>query len=370
MASRGQGEYPEPLVEAGEVGIEPELVEHALEEALKGLSGVLSRLDELRGLRDRFLGEGRIAPLGKGEPACYYAVDSGFMSPPLEVLGGYLNLVQVATVPYGRGCGGPPERALYVYFNPERDDTDAFARVREREHAMRGLEWLEGVDGPKAVLIDGEVVPRFGARRRAGDALVGEAIRRSADLIHEALRRGVPVIGVIKRSFSRDVVVAEGLGPEISDRALMSAVLGEGEYFVAGTYREIYEVFKERAPEGLRWRLDWLRWAAGSEPFSDVLVAFYRPRHTIFPAATKVEVALPESVDVGEVLAGLGAVSEFTGLPAPIDYVDSLSRVTPEMVYTVYQLLLNRLSSLRADAARVLMALVNPQKLGPLGFIT
>lgn len=372
MRIPGNHEPPEEL-EAPEVpaGVEPELVEEALEEAVEGLANLLGRLEKLRDVGQRLRESGRVRVLGPGSPTCYLAVDSGFTSPPIEVLGGYLSLVQVVTVPYGPTCGGPPAKVLYVHFNPERDDTDAFARVKEREHALKGLEWLAGIDGPKALLIDGEVVPRFGARRRAsGEEAVVKAIEKSRELIREALARGIPVIGVLKRSFSRDVVVAEGLGPELTDRALMSAVLEEGEYFVAGTYGEIYEGFRTNAPEGLRWRVEWLRWASGDDYFGDVVVAFYRPHHALFPAATKVEVALPDGLDVGEVLAGLAAVSESTGLPAPIDYVDSLSRVTPEMIYTVYQLLLNRLSSAGHEVAQILLAVVNPQKLGPLGFIT
>ena len=361
----------EPEVLEAPTGVEPELVEEALEEAVKGLANLLSRLEKLRDVMEGLRGSGRVRRLGPGAQTCYLAVDSGFTSPPIEVLGGYLSLVQVATVPYGPACGGPPTKVLYVHFNPERDDTDAFARVKEREHALAGLRWLEGVEGPKALLIDGEVVPRFGARRRAsGEGVVEEAIRKSRELIMEALGRGIPVIGVLKRSFSRDVAVAEGLGPDLTDRALMSALLGEGEYFVAGTYREIHASFSEKAPKDLRWRAEWLRWAASDDVFGDVVVAFYRPAHSLFPTATKVELAVPEGVGVGEVLSSLAAVSESTGLPAPIDYVDALSRIGPETVYTVYQLLLNRLSGLSKEAAEVLMAVVNPQKLGPLGFVT
>lgn len=361
----------EPEIPEEPVGVEPELVEEALEEAVKGLANLISRLEKLKDVEERLRESGRVKELGPGSPTCYFAVDSGFTSPPIEVLGGYLSLVQVATVPYGHKCGGPPTKVLYVHFNPERDDTDAFARVKEREHAMKGLEWLADIDGPKALLIDGEVVPRFGARRRAsGEEVVEEAIKKSRELIREALASGIPVIGVLKRSFSRDVVVAEGLGPELTDRVLMSAVLREGEYFVAGRYKEIYEGFRSKAPDSLSWRVEWLRWVSSDEYFGDVFVAFYRPYHALFPAATKVEVALPEGIDLGEVLAGLAAVSEATGIPAPIDYVDSLSRVTPEMIYTVYQLLLNRLGSAGREVAQILLALVNPQKLGPLGFIT
>ncbi len=371
MRNRGTGDAPEPFVDAGEVGIEPELVEHALEDALQGLRTVLSRIEELKDLKNRFEGEGRIKALGGGEPTCYFAVDSGFTSPPIEVLGGYLSIIQVATVPYGPTCGGAPERKLYVRFRPDKDDTDAVARVLEREHAMRGLKWLAGVNGPKALIIDGEVVPRFGARRRAsGDKEVSEAIRKSRELVREALASGVPVIGVLKRSFSRDVAVVEGVGAAVSDRALMSAVLEPGKYFVAGAYRDIAAAFSEKAPGELRWRAEWLEWVAGDKVFGDVVVAFYRPHHSLFPAATKVEAALPRGADIGGVLSSLAAISESTGLPAPIDYVDALSRVTPETIYTVYQLLLNRLSSLSRESAAVLLALVNPQKLGSLGFIT
>lgn len=372
MRTPGSNEPPEePEIPEVPAGVEPELVEEALEEAVRGLSNLISRLERLKDVRDRLRSSGRVRALGPGSPTCYFAVDSGFTSPPIEVLGGYLSLVQVATVPYGPACGGPPTKVLYVHFNPERDDTDAFARVKEREHALRGLEWLASIDGPKALLIDGEVVPRFGARRRAsGEETVVKAIEKSRELIQEALARGIPVIGVLKRSFSRDIVVAEGLGPELTDRALMSAVLEEGEYFVAGTYREIYEGFRPNAPKELGWRIEWLRWVSNDDHFGGVVVAFYRPHHVLFPAATKVEVALPIGIDVGEVLAGLAAVSESTGLPAPIDYVDSLSRVTPETIYTVYQLLLNKLSSAGREVAQILLAIVNPQKLGPLGFIT
>lgn len=371
MRNPREAEAPEPFVDVGEAGVEPELVEHALEEALQGLRAVLARIEELKGLRQRLESEGRIRRLGRGAPTCYFAVDSGFTSPPIEVLGGYLSIIQVATVPYGPACGGAPERKLYVRFRPDRDDTDAVARILEREHALKGLRWLRGVGGAKALIIDGEVVPRFGARRRAsGDEVVEEALRKSRELVREALAAGVPVIGVLKRSFSRDIAVVEGVGPGVSDRALMSAVLGPGEYFVAGTYKELAASFRERAPEELRWRAEWLDWVAGDEVFGDVVVAFYRPRHALFPAATKVEAALPKGVGIEEVLSGLAAVSESTGLPAPIDYVDSLSRVTPETIYTVYQLLLNRLSAISKEAAAVLLAVVNPQKLGPLGFIT
>ncbi|MEM4912585.1 MAG: hypothetical protein QW579_00085 [Desulfurococcaceae archaeon] len=80
------------------------------------------------------------------------------------------------------------------------------------------------------------------------DALYGHVIveykapgklSRASDI---AKKTDTPIIGVLKRSYSRDISDLHGLiDLNINDRLLMTMILEPGQFYVQGTYGEIYE---------------------------------------------------------------------------------------------------------------------------------
>ncbi|NOZ89630.1 MAG: DNA double-strand break repair nuclease NurA, partial [Crenarchaeota archaeon] len=228
----------------------------------------------LRGLRRLLEERGmirRCSPLRLGGRV--YAVDSAFPSSPVNLVGGSLSLVAVGAVRRGDAWRTLRRWLVYESFGDvDADYVRGFARLQERRLAV-------SLEGPEAVIIDGELVPRPG-RSSVWSSVVEES-RRLVGLAE----RGVLVAGVLKRSYSR--TIASRLGLPVSDRALASAVLDRGEVLEAA------HPSRELAERGC-------------------VEAFYKPLRGP-PLAVKLEACCPRGADCCGLAAFLASEAGATG---------------------------------------------------------
>lgn len=281
------------------------------------------RVEGLRGLVES---SGLLVRLRGGwRPGFLSAVDTAFPKSPVYLLGFTVSLVGLARVDVVEGAARSRTRS-WVLAEPlgelDQDYVSAFARVRERMEALAALG-----EGAELVVLDGEIVPRAGR-----SPLWGEALRLSERLVDEALSAGRVVAGVLKRSYSRSM--AERLGVEgVTDRVLASLTLRRGEALLA-----------PHSDEGLAGR--------------GCVEALYKPLRGV-PAAVRVEACCPDRGRCVELLWLLASEAGASGLPWPIDLVDSLAKREASKVSAVAALLLSRLA--RGEAPQLGYA-SNPQE--------
>jgi len=364
------------------VGVAPEVVEKALGRAVRK---IVEEVEKVRALvegvrravesrRDLL----RVGTAGPAEDLCYAAVDSSFTAPAVELVGGYLGIVLVVAVLYGSRCssGGVDARAYTeLWFND--DLTSTVARYYERVTARRLLERKRrGELDFDVLLLDGEIVPRtLPLRRGLGAELLGRVVDLTEEIARLADESDTAVVGVLKRSYSRDLVSILGFSNlRLSDKAVMSLVLRPGEYLVVGSHADIRrELENLRGRPGVRedWleaRLSWYRSTVDRVPVSHaVKLSFYRAPRTLYPVATKVEYLTSSSLHEDAPLSSLIHVSTGTGIPAPVDYADRLSTITRELEQTVYRKLVAEIAK-NAGAKDVipLLSLTDPEKLDRL----
>lgn len=375
----------------GALGVAPEIVEAAVDSVVGKVSRIVSTsiINLATEIRKKLISENRIGRVSSASDYCYLAVDSSYTSPSLELLGGHLGFIFVASVMYGRNCYPDvgPEVKAYITYDPTRDLTTLEARRLEKERALEVLKKrLSGELHFDLLVVDGDIVPRVSPRLLSSSSEESEIARRLIELadsvVSEAERAGVPAVGVLKRSYSRDAlaILNHYLDVRLSDRAFMTYVLEPGEFFVIGdfktiasAYRDIVKEFKHKFPREITsatYRLQWLEgMLARSRAASKMKMALYRPASAISSSAVKIEY-YSSSVSDEELISSLVFTTESTGFPAPIDYADALTQISSDFRYTVYQILLQRISEVNLEVAQKLFSLVNPQKLGVLGLKT
>jgi len=367
---------------AEEVGVAPEIVGEALRKAttklLNEVRKVREAISEIRraieSRRDLFL----IRRAGTPRDLCYAAIDSGFTAPAIELVGGYLGIVLVTEVLYGSRCGGGGiDVRAYVdlWFND--DLTNSIARYYERLTTLRLLERKRAGEADfDVLLIDGEIIPRTrwvsGGERSGRQELLGKVVDLTGEVLKVANETDTAIVGVLKRSYSRDIINILGFSNlKLSDKAVISLVLEEGEYLIAGDHFTIRaELEKLTGMPGVRrdWlrsRLEWYESLVNSIPVGyTVKLAFYRAPRTIYPTATKVEYVTSDTIDEETLLSNLVHISSGTGIPAPVDYADSFSNISRELKQTVYNKLLAELAkSVGSKEIVPLLSLINPEKL-------
>ena len=239
-------------------------------------------------------------------PASFAAVDSAFPKSPLYLIGVSISLVAVASL-YSNQEG--LKRWVRSWLLSEelaeidQDYVSAYARLRERIEAMRLLQEMAA----DTLLLDGEIVPRPGKV-----PLWREVERLSSQLLAQ-VGRGRCIAGVLKRSYSASI--ASRLGLNVSDRALASMALRRGEVIIA--------------PHGAE---DMRR--------AGCVEMLYKPRRGI-PTAVRVEACCRDPLGLASWLASSAGPS---GLPWPIDLVDSLAKQEVGKIYAVEALLLSKLA--------------------------
>jgi len=369
-------EYPEESM-----GVAPEIVEKALEQAARKLIDeifkIRSFLSDIRKSIEARTDILRIGRAIKTEQLCYLSIDSGFTAPSIELVGGYLGIILVTTVLYGSRCGrNSVDSKLYskLWFN--EDLTEGIAKYYERLVAKKLLEEKKQrrLDFD-VLLLDGEIVPRGFLQRRAEyKDFLARTVEITGEILRLADKTDTAVVGVLKRSYSRDIVNILGFhGLRLSDKAVLSLVLSPGEYLIAGNHMDIYnELLKLGDKPGvnrkwLRTRLHWYESLVNNIPEGyTVKLAFYKAYRTIYPTSTKIEYVTSNSLHEDQLISSLIHVSAGSGIPAPIDYADVFSTVTKELKHTAYQKLLAEVAKKAGGEARdilSLLSLMNPEKL-------
>ncbi|KSW11907.1 hypothetical protein CF15_03665 [Pyrodictium occultum] len=275
--------------------------------AVKRIASRLPSIDEgLRRLVEESIGIRKIKELGtRFEPV--YAVDSAFPRSPLNLVGISMSMVTVALVRYSdRGTSIRRGRKLLVEYlgDIEQDYVAALARLEERRYAV------SVVDDAGLMVVDGEILPRRGA----SDLWV-DVENLSLMLVKELSRRRVPLVGVLKRSYSAQM--AGVLGVRMSDKAVASIVLRRGEYL------ELPHPQETLASMGCR-------------------IVFYKPLRGL-AEAVKLELC-SAGHPVDQVVSMLARETGPTGLPWVIDLVDSVVKKEVARLAAIHQLLLSRLS--------------------------
>lgn len=383
--------YRELAEEVPVAGVAPEVVEEVLDRVVRRATDVASRVTAAATIRARLLTVGAIGRASDAEDLCYYAVDSSYTSPALELVGGYLGLVFVVGVLYGRSCPSKsPEVSAYVSYDPTIDVTRLEARLVERRKALEALKAKDrGELDFDVLIVDGDVVPRLSPGLITGGGreseIARELVRLTDAMVLIAEKTATPVVGVLKRSYSKDAIAVfdDVFGTklyfdvQLSDRAFMTYVLEPGEYYVVGKYEDVARAYEKLVDEfggshrrelsPARYRLAWLKWVLRhSTAAGKMVVAFYRPFSGLSSTAVKVEYVLG-GIDQVKLISSLAHVSEATGFPAPVDYADSLAQIPSDFRYTVYQLVLERIGSRDPEVASKLFTPVNPQKMGAIG---
>jgi len=373
--------HPDQLVNEEPFGVAPEIVEKAI---VKTASKLIAEVERVKALiaeirkalearRDLFT----IGAARKPETLCYVAVDSSYTAPAIELVGGYLGIIVVASVIYGSKCGkNSVEAKVYteLWFND--DLTSTIARYYERITALKLLEEKKrGEIDFDVLLLDGEIIPRaLGKHKGSTRELLVKVVELTSRVLELADRTDTAVVGILKRSYARDIVNILGFhNIRLSDRAVMSLVLRPGEYLIAGVHSDIYsELRKLRDKPGVKeeWletRLKWYEVLVSNIPVGyAVKLAFYKAPRTLYPIATKIEYLTSSTLTEEALLSSLVHISTGTGIPAPVDYADALSSITRELKQTAYQKLLAEIAkNVKAEARDILplLSLMNPEKL-------
>jgi len=199
------------------------------------------------------------------------------------------------------------------------------------------------------LLLDGEIIPRTW-REHGEKGIEAKLVEVTNSIIELADKTDTAVVGVLKRSYSKDVVnILRFHDLKLSDKAVMSLILKPGEYIVISGYDQLHRELEqlknsqEVDRDWLKARLKWHEIILENTPTGySIKLAFYRAPKTLYPTATKIEFVTSNSIDEDTLLSGLIHISGETGLPQPIDEVDTLAitSLNKQLKYTVCQKLI------------------------------
>jgi hypothetical protein len=369
-------------------GVAPEVVEKVLTRTATKLVNEVEklrkRLDEVRKAVEIRGDLFKIGYAEKFEKLCYGAIDSSFTAPAIELVGGYLGVIVVVKELYGSRCSAGDEGAVdakvFVELWFSKDYASFFAKYYERYVAKILLEKKQsGEVHFDVLLLDGEIIPRTWGRH-GERSIETKLVEITNNVIELADKTDTAVVGVLKRSYSKDIVnILRFHDLRLSDKAVMSLILKPGEYIIVSGYDQLHRELEslksspEVDKEWLRARLKWYEGILENTPTGySIKLAFYRAPKTLYPIATKIEYMTSISIDEETLLSGLIHISGETGLPQPIDEVDRLATTTLSkgLRYTVYQKLLAEVAKISKEKIKeiqVLLSLTNPEKLGAIG---
>ncbi len=326
---------------------------------------------------------------------CLLALDTGFTSPPLELTGGRLIVIIRSHVFHGcRSCGDYPvfDSVGYIRFT---DRTEAIAtplsKIYEREFIRQVLvDKKEGRIDLDLVVVDGELFPRTppGYSSRLGrESYIMRLYRRIVELTNEilelALDTDTALIGVVKRSYGRDIAVRLlDNSIIVNDKALATYVLKPGEWIDLSTYADLGDyiqrfinrygdVLGARERRALNERLSWITSVLREgSVFANIGIAVYKAYNpAYYMIASKIEYWPSNKYPVNKLLSYISSITGVNGVPHPIDLVDSMAMVRKDLLYLIQQQLFHELYRLTGDRdlAMSIAGLTNPEKMGRIG---
>lgn len=364
------------------VGVAPEIIYTQIARVIEEIIESTNKYREIGELKKELVPY--IKRIHGSIDTCSYAVDSSYSVPPIEIAGGYIGIIQVAEIIVGKNCSNPPVVKAYVEYHPMRDITGVKARLYERSHLNQALGRKKNNElFFDIAFVDGEILYRGGVDKESltieERKIVNQTIDKTKTALELAKETDTPIIGVLKRSYSRDISALHGLiDLNINDRLLMTMILEPGQFYVQGTYGEIYEKYRavlknkdfadREDPENMsriRRRFEWLDTLVRqyfSQYKEEILVAYYKPWTPPGALAVKLEIYPTKSWNIEKILSAVISQAGSTGFPVPVDYVDNLSSISPDTKRLVYNLVKSMISRKSPQLAELVTKLMNPQK--------
>lgn len=326
---------------------------------------------------------------------CLVAIDTGFTSPPLELTGGRLLVIIRSHVFQGcSSCGkySVSDSVGYIRFT---DHSEAIAnplsKIYEREFIKQVLlSKKEGSIDLDLILVDGEIFPRTPpgySSRYSRESYIMKLYKRiiglTDDILRLALETDTALVGIIKRSYGRDITIRL-LNNKliINDKALATYILMPGEWIDLGRYIDLIyyiknflnkyrDVLDPREWRALNERLSWITSVIReSSNSSNIGVLVYKAINpSYYMIATKIEYWASNKYPLEKLLAYISSVTGINGVPHPIDLVDSMAIVRKDLLYMIQQQLFNKLYEKTGDKdlALSIAGLTNPEKIGRIG---
>ncbi|WP_456327289.1 DNA double-strand break repair nuclease NurA [Archaeoglobus sp.] len=304
----------------------------------------------------------KIKTIGKSSKSfSCIGIDSTWTSPHLELLYGDCALILY-------GCLGSEIREVraepVVYTG---DDFSSFVWKRsielERELAT---EILEKVD-TDLLIFDGNIFPFPMVYAREWGEWVSVADKMRS-LISLAEKKGVSLVGVVKRARSRYLSYVLGREAPTNDKLLASIILENGEYVSLGRFGDFLPdylkiVHKDKGEDYIRR----FKERCKELPLDEVELVFYKTKKpTQYDSATKVEILDLSRVGADEIVKALAGMSTDTGFPVVIDWIDEIVRNEHRVLAFLRDLLekelMNTCSNEEKEIIIKLCGFMNPQK--------
>lgn len=354
-----------------ELGVIPEILTEELDKLVEDIYEKTIGLREVWNLRDKLVVD-KIPDVSR--KYCLYSVDSGFTAPSLEIVSGYFGIIIVSELISGDNCSYPPRCRAYVEYHPLRDLTSMKARYYERLSLRKVLgEKINNKVVFDIAILDGEILYRgFEAWRvfREEKETARKIVEATNEVFEKSLETNTPIVGVLKRSYSKDLSIIYGLeNIELNDRLVMTLLLKPGEMCIIGSYEDIYKKYIEAREnrkndrEYIYVRTKWLRELRETyrDFFGEVKVVFYKPENPPNALAVKTEI-FPSNWSIGEIVSVLNKTSGKTGFPITVDYVDYLSTIPYSVKELVLNMIKSKLSLRNTELGDLLMKYMNPQR--------
>jgi len=351
--------------------------------------------EKLRKIRSKLESQKLIFKIPRGKPRkiCSVALDTSFTDPPLELTGGKLITIIRSHIFYGckpRKTPRADSKGFLRFVQEFEDLAKVYSKIIERKFVVELLEDVKkGREQLDLVMIDGEIFPRIPpALRFRRHGLMSKLYLKYLDLTEKMLELAdetdVAIAGIVKRAYGLDIpIIADIPGLNINDKALATYILNPGEWIDLKSYSEIacrIEEFirkheNELPKSTLRRLRERDRWIVGVLEYVDrapdvELVVYKSSTPTFFMLATKVELFISQRLLKGDIVSYLSSITGINGVPHPIDLVDSMCRITPDLLQIFQQQLYKELMTKLKDQklAMSLAGLINPEKMYRIGF--
>ena len=323
--------------------------------------------------------------LGAISPLPGVAIDSTFpLDGGMDLVGGHLVAVVAGYVGFG-GLRVHGVRAYDVYARARFVDSEdarrllpLYAKLVEKAVAHRVLGYIEqGSMDARLLLFDGELVPYqllFKSQKAVSRSRLLTRLDESmAQLLERARRLGLTLVGVVKRSYSRLLGARLSRRLSLNDKAVMSLLLGSGEYLVLGSFEELLPryaeiIAMEKSVEPKRYRSIVEERLRIRREYGEVTVVFYKPS-LAHPSQQAVPVEIIDYGGLGleNILSMLNKLTNpATGLPYPIDLVDEYTRLESRMLELLRRKIIGHLAEMLeavgGSGALVLLGHTNPEK--------
>jgi len=376
----------------------PRIVLESLDREVSNIAAkILRRLNDIRSMR-KILEQRSERPLIKktrdyNKNYCVLAIDTSFTSPPIELVGGRLGIINRAIVLFGDCPNSCVDLSSYVKFvEGEEYYIRFYSKILERAAIKKMLlDKKHGRTDFDVIIIDGELIPRLppgykGSEEKLSYRLLAKIIKLTRDILKLAEETNTSIVGVIKRAYGIDLTVTLGLKRKIfdkdyyektiNDKVVATYMLETGEWIEICTYRELYGLLKENAEKisdirRLREKMRFLEKLDENIPeVLDTIIAVYKASTpTYFSIATKIE-AYPINYTIDEIISYLVKTTTVNGVPLPIDIVDRMASIKKGQEFVAQQQFYSHLTRLLKDEklAKSIAGLTNPEKMKSVGF--